>query len=125
MRNNLIKIIIVAIIIFSSFSVISMVCAADENPNFELTGFEDKENPIKGTTKKTTAIIISAVRIVGVTVAIVMLLVIAMKYMASAPGDRADIKKHAVAYVIGAVILFGVSGILGILVEIASAIHIN
>ena len=52
-----------------------------------------------------------------------MLLVIAMRYMTSAPGDRADIKKHAIAYVIGAVILFGVPAILGLLVEVAEAIN--
>ena len=33
--------------------------------------------------------------------------------MASA-GDRADIKKYAVNYIIGAIILFGTTGILGI-----------
>lgn len=59
--------------------------------------------------------VISVARIVGVTIAIVMLLVIAMKYMMSSAGERADIKKHAVAYVVGAVILFGVVGILGII----------
>lgn len=65
----------------------------------------------------TTAIAVA--RIVSITIAIVMLLVIAMKYMISAPGDRADIKKHSVAYVIGAVILFGVTGILSIISEFA------
>lgn len=121
MKNNLIKIISIVIIICMGFGVMNIVIAADDD-RFQVERFEDKENPIDNTTKNATATIISAVRIVGVTVAIVMLLVIAMKYMASAPGDRADIKKHAVAYVIGAVILFGVSGILGILVEIAGAI---
>lgn len=121
MKNNLIKIISIVIIICMGFGVMNIVIAADDD-RFQVERFEDIENPIENTTRNTTATIISAVRIVGVTVAIVMLLVIAMKYMASAPGDRADIKKHAVAYVIGAVILFGVSGILGILVEIAGAI---
>ena len=32
----------------------------------------------------------------------------------AAPGDRADIKKYAMNYVIGAMILFGAAGILGI-----------
>ncbi len=120
MKNNLIKIISVAIIICMSFGVMNIAIAAD-NGNFETAGFETS-NPIATSTKSFSAIVISVLRVVGATVAIVMLLVIAMKYMTSAPGDKADIKKHAVAYVIGAVILFGVSGILGILVEIAGAI---
>ena len=61
-------------------------------------------------------------RIVCVTIAIVILLAISMKYMMSAPGDRADIKKHAIHYVIGAFILFGVTGILGILDNFAKQI---
>ena len=45
-----------------------------------------------------------------------------MRYMLSSAGDRADIKKHAIAYVVGAVILFGVTWILGILVNIGESI---
>ena len=45
-----------------------------------------------------------------------------MKYMSSAPSDRADIKKHAIAYVIGAIILFGVTGILSIIIEVSETI---
>ena len=61
-------------------------------------------------------------RIVCVSIAIVILLVISMKYMMSAPGDRADIKKHAIHYVISAVILFGVTGILTIISNVAGVI---
>lgn len=54
-------------------------------------------------------------RVVGVTIAIVMLLAVAMKYMLSSAGDRADIKKHAIVYVVGAMLLFGAVGILGVI----------
>ena len=64
---------------------------------------------------------ISVMRIVCVTIAIVILLAISMKYMMSAPGDRADIKKHAIVYVIGAVVLFGSSAILGVIDSFASS----
>lgn len=72
--------------------------------------------------EKSAITVITIVRIIGVTIAIVMLLVIAMKYMLSSAGDRADIKKHAVAYVIGAFILFGAVGILGLLDDVAKNI---
>ena len=39
--------------------------------------------------------------------------------MYSAPGDRAEIKKHAVVYIVGAVVLFASSGILGIIKDFA------
>lgn len=72
--------------------------------------------------KEIVAIIITVVRVVGVAVAIVMLLVVAMKYMSAAPGEKADIKKSAVVYVVGAVVLFAVTGILGLINTFSSNI---
>lgn len=66
--------------------------------------------------------IISVLRIIATGVAIVMIIAVAMKYMSAAPGDRADIKKHAVVYIVGAVVLFGASGILTIIKNFATNI---
>ena len=41
---------------------------------------------------------------------------------AAAPGDKAEIKKHAVVYVVGAIVLFAASGILEIIKGFASQI---
>lgn len=72
--------------------------------------------------KSVVAVVITVVRVVGVAVAIVMLLVVAMKYMTAAPGEKADIKKSAVVYVVGAVVLFAVTGILGLINTFSSKI---
>lgn len=56
--------------------------------------------------------ILGIVQIIAVAVAIIMLIVLAIKYISSAPNDKAEIKKHAVIYVVGAILLFGASGIL-------------
>ena len=53
-------------------------------------------------------------KVAGVGIAVIMLIVLAMKYMFSAPGDKATIKKHAIVYIVGAVILFGASGLMAI-----------
>ena len=66
--------------------------------------------------------IITITRVVCVGVAITMLVVLAIKYMTSAPGDRATIKKHAVVYVVGAVVMFACTGILGIIQNFAASI---
>ena len=60
---------------------------------------------------------VSVLRIAGVTFAVVMLLAVDMKYMMSSAGDRADIKKHAIAYVVGAVVLFGATNIIAAIIE--------
>ena len=64
--------------------------------------------------------IIAIVRIVGMCVAVTLLLVVAMKYMSAAPGEKADIKKASIAYVVGALVLFGAVGLLGIINDFAS-----
>lgn len=71
-------------------------------------------------TNNITATIITSVRIIGVCVAIVMLLVVAMKYMTAAPGEKADIKKSAIQYVVGAIVLFGATGLLGLISNFAT-----
>jgi hypothetical protein len=45
-----------------------------------------------------------------------------MKYMMAAPGDKAEIKKSAVIYVVGAIVLFAVGGILSIIQKFAENI---
>lgn len=94
------------------------------NDNFKLDGFEDgsKADEISGKLKTSSGKVLVLIKYVCITLAVIILLVIGAKYTISAPGDRADIKKHAVAYVIGAIILFGASGILQIILEISKVI---
>ena len=80
-------------------------------------GNDDVLNPVNNIAG--TAITVTQVIAVGV--AIIMLIVLAMKYMYSAPGERAEIKKHAVVYVVGAVVMFAATGILGIIKQLAKS----
>lgn len=63
--------------------------------------------------------ILGVVQVIGVAVAVIMLIVLAIKYISAAPNDKAEIKKHAVVYVTGAVVLFAASGLLGIIKGLA------
>lgn len=66
--------------------------------------------------------ILAMVQIVAISVAVIMLIVLAIKYISAAPNDKAEIKKHAVVYIVGAVILFSASGILQIIKNFAGNI---
>ena len=98
----------------------SDVATMEKNAGNENWGKNDATDSVDGM----VANIISVVRVIAIGVAIIMLTVLAMKYLMAAPGDKADIKKHAVVYVVGAVVLFGISGILGIIAEFASSIKV-
>lgn len=98
----------------------SPVSASSVSAGTMFTGASDNTGTA-GTINTIIGSIITIVQIVGVGVAIIMLIVLAIKYISAAPGDKADIKKHAVVYVVGAIVLFAASGILGIIKNFASA----
>ncbi|HIT70720.1 MAG TPA: hypothetical protein IAD08_02245 [Candidatus Scatovivens faecipullorum] len=124
-RKKLKKFLLISIICFISicytnnfvFAANGLNVNAFENPTAE--GTEKVTNLVNST----AGAAVSVIRIVAASIAVIMLLVIAMRYMISSPGDRADIKKHAVAYVIGAFVLFGVTGILGVLVDLSNTFN--
>lgn len=122
MKNKKILKIIIIFIIVLSFALPILA-----NSNFNVDSFESNSTSTgaKDVIDKTDKIFgtaIAVARIIGVGIAIVILIVISMKYMISSPGDRADIKKNAVPFVIGAVVLFGATGILGIIADFAGIV---
>ena len=50
-------------------------------------------------------------QIVGTGFAVIGLILLGIKYVYSAPNERADVKKYAIVYVVGAVLFFGAIGI--------------
>jgi len=60
-------------------------------------------------------IILGVVKIVAVGVAVIMLVVLAIRYMTASPSEKGDLKQNAFKYVIGALILFGGVAILQML----------
>ena len=66
--------------------------------------------------------VITIARVICAAVAVSMLAILGMKYMTAAPSEKADIKKHAVVYIVGAVVMFACTGILGIIQKFAAGI---
>lgn len=91
--------------------------------NFDTEGFEGKSNTdmSSGITKGFGAAL-SVIRIVGTGIAVIALLVIAIRYMVSSPGQRADYKKNLLGFAIGALILIAASQILGAISDVSGQI---
>lgn len=108
------------------FSCIASICVtAFANPALTVKDSLAQANGVESVNtsfKQVMAAIITIARVIAVGVAIVMLLTLAMKYMMAAPGDKAEIKKSSVIYVVGAVVLFAVGGILSIIQKFAENI---
>lgn len=113
MKRKFIKIILMALIVLLTFSLITSVDASmSATIKDKFNGSSDPEGskPII----QIISAVLGVVRTAGAAVAIIILMTIAAKYIMASAGDRADIKKYAVNYIIGAIILFGTTGILGV-----------
>ena len=64
-------------------------------------------------------VIIGIVQIIAGAAAVIMLIVLGIRYVSADPNGKADVKKMAITYVIGAVLLFGATGLLQILKQFA------
>lgn len=117
---------------FLILAMLIMVVAMTSEVFAEEAGFSwdtainnaDKATGVTALNKSATNItgsILSVVKYVATGIALIMIVVIAAKYMLASAGDRADIKKHAVAYVTGALILFGSAAIVEIIQQFADA----
>ena len=87
-----------------------------------LDGFGAKKSNTGDTVMKSANIVIGIIQAVGIAAAIIMLIMVAIKYLTAAPGEKADIKKSIIIYVVGAVLLFAATGILGIIQGFANEI---
>lgn len=69
--------------------------------------------------------IIGIITTVGVVVAVVILLVLGIKYMMGSASEKAEYKKTMIPYLVGAVLIFGASAITKVVVGLASGIGGN
>lgn len=116
------NLIIIALLIF--VTIIS-ACVVKVNADYDfsdkISTINDKGDDSSATTSAQNVVgaALKIARIVAVGIALIMLTVLAIKYMSSAPREKAEIKKYAVVYVVGAVVLFAASAILGIIKNFA------
>lgn len=105
MKNKLIRILII---------IFSILLLANVSLASQLPQATPPNQKISDTISNTTNAILSTVQLVGTVVAVIMIMVIAIKYFSAAPGEKAELKKKLVVYIVGAVILFAATGIIQI-----------
>lgn len=118
----------VAIVLLICLIALSIVCSNSAfaydmmgivNNQAGASGNESVINPVTNIAGS----IITIARVICAAVAVAMLAILGMKYMMAAPGEKADIKKHAVVYIVGAVVMFACTGILTIIQQFATVLE--
>ena len=128
-KSKVMRIISIVLIAIFAFMMLSQVTFAAPASNTE-TGksIADTDTTIftrtdqSGASDAVTNIIgsiINIAQIIGMGVAIIMLIVLAIQYIAAAPEGKAEIKKNATIYIVGAIILFAAAAILQIIKNFA------
>ena len=123
MKLNKIVKIIVAMMIVALIAIVAsqtVMAKADKynpaNTDFEMMFMNSRDTSgASQAAGNIIGMIINIAQVIGTGVAIIMLVVLAIKYIAASPEGKAEIKKNATIYIVGAVILFAASGLLGII----------
>lgn len=118
MKRNIIKFIFILILIVMIGSIItstvSQAAFSDVDVEFVTKDAKDTSGAGKSVLNIIQSLLV-VVQVAATGVAVIMLIVLAIKYMGSAPNDKASIKNSAIQYVVGAVVLFSAAGIIGII----------
>ena len=69
--------------------------------------------------------IIGIITTIGVVVAVVVLLVLGIKYMMGSASEKAEYKKTMIPYLVGAILIFGASAITKVVVSLGSNIKVD
>lgn len=110
MNNKAIKLIFSLIILVLIISLATSSFCYDPS---RLTG--DTSSSTATSVKTQANKIIRIVQVIATATAVIILIWLGVKYMSAAPSERADIKKSATIYIVGAVLLFATTGILAII----------
>ena len=105
---------------------ITLMCIIAIIPNFVNAGDINTSDfsgiySAQGTSKVTTAggKVLGIAQAVGIASGVIFLVILGIKYMTSSTDDKATIKEKLVPYLIGAVLMFGGSAILGMIAKFA------
>lgn len=107
-------IIIISVILIFTFCNTAF---ADGGVFDDTSRYDVTDEEIETTTINFLANIIDVVQIVCVGISIIVMIVLAIKYMGAAPDGKAEIKKNMVTYGIGAVIVFSAASLIDIIVK--------
>ena len=115
--KNLKSIIIIIIITILFVSICTYVYA---DPVSAMDGLYSGGS---STINRASGKILGIVQAIGISVAVIMLAILSIKYFASSIDERAEVKKKLIPFVIGAFILFAASSLVGLVARTGAKIN--
>ena len=119
MNKKAIKIISILAIVLVSI-MFATTCFAGE---IDITKIDGKDGSVDSNKMQSIGNkIATIVRNVGMVAAVVILMVVGIKYMLGSAEEKAEYKKVMMPYIIGALILFGASGIAQTVITVSGSL---
>lgn len=111
--KNITRIITILFFVTMLLSAFSMVfgTVTIPTPSQPGTGGEDINGIVSN--------VIWIIQTIAIAAAVIMLMFVGIKFVTASPEGKAEIKKTAVIYVVGAILLLAASGVLGIIQNLA------
>lgn len=107
------KIVTVLLIVATILSAFSMVFATVEIPGSSNAGYSGSG------LDTTVSNIIGIIQFICYAAAVIMIVILGVKFMTASPDGKAEIKKSAIIYVVGAVLVFAAGALLTLVRNVA------
>lgn len=119
---KIVNILLVAMMIVMTFSTVVMATSGKPTPD-SIIGEMDKATG--GTDTGIATIggnIVNMLTTAGIVIAVIVLLILGIKYMMGSASEKAEYKKTMIPYLVGAVLVFGASAIAKAIANVASSV---
>mgnify|MGYP001624592847 CR=1 FL=1 len=113
----------VLLIVLMLISIGTTICSASGINAAQIAeNLKGSETSASGDIQNIGNSIIGIITTVGVVVAVVVLLILGIKYMMGSAQEKAEYKKTMIPYLVGALLIFGASAITMVVVNVASSL---
>lgn len=101
-------------------SIVGTVLAVD--PNTVLNGLNGNGNVQTNDLTKVGNNIVTIIQVVGIVIAVIVLLVIGIKYMMGSASEKAEYKKTMIPYIVGAVLIFAGTSLVRVIYSLSTSV---
>lgn len=101
-------------------SIAGTVLAVD--PNTVLNGLNGNGNVQTNDLTKVGNNIVTIIQVVSIVIAVIVLLVIGIKYMMGSASEKAEYKKTMIPYIVGAVLIFAGTSLVRVIYSLSTSV---
>ena len=101
-------------------SIAGTVLSVD--PNTVLNGLNGNGNVQTNDLTKVGNNIVTIIQVVGIVIAVIVLLVIGIKYMMGSASEKAEYKKTMIPYIVGAVLIFAGTSLVRVIYSLSTSV---